>query len=188
MATSPAPALPALLGRRVHFTRRGRLLRAIRNFTQCTRRTTGTCACLEMFRRSKTRPSLLRDCAPGYPRKLARLKPSANRQIGAERNSLTLECVQGLILPMVQSGGSKTLRSGSLAKVTGLSPDTIRHYEKIGVLPRASRTDSGYRVYPASAVERVLVVKLVMQEALPASGFTSLRKKSSRVSKQILRR
>jgi hypothetical protein len=35
----------------------------------------------------------------------------------------------------------------------GVSPDTIRHYERIGVLPRASRTDSGYRLYPASAVD-----------------------------------
>jgi MerR family copper efflux transcriptional regulator len=68
---------------------------------------------------------------------------------------------------MVQSSGSKTLRSGSLAKVTGVSPDTIRHYERIGVLPRASRTDSGYRLYPASAVERVLVVQRALR-----IGFT----------------
>jgi MerR family transcriptional regulator, copper efflux regulator len=61
----------------------------------------------------------------------------------------------------------KTLHSGGLAKATGVSPDTIRHYEKIGVLPRASRTESGYRFYPESAVERVLVV----QRALHI-GFT----------------
>lgn len=64
---------------------------------------------------------------------------------------------------MVQSGGSKTLRSGALAKSAGVSPDTIRHYERIGVLPRASRTDSGYRVYPASALERVLVVQRALR-------------------------
>ena len=68
---------------------------------------------------------------------------------------------------MVQSGGSKTLRSGALAKLAGVSADTIRHYERIGVLPRASRTDSGYRVYPASAVERVLVVQRALR-----IGFT----------------
>src|ERR1043166_4610932 len=60
---------------------------------------------------------------------------------------------------MVQSSSPKTLRSGDLAKAAGVSPDTIRHYERIGVLPRASRTESGYRLYPASAVERVLVVR-----------------------------
>ena len=68
---------------------------------------------------------------------------------------------------MVQSGGSTTLRSGALAKSAGVSSDTIRHYERIGVLPRASRTQSGYRVYPASALERVLVVQRALR-----IGFT----------------
>ena len=68
---------------------------------------------------------------------------------------------------MVQNIGSKTLRSGALAKASGLSPDTIRHYERIGVLQRAPRTDSGYRVYPASALERVLVVQRALR-----IGFT----------------
>jgi DNA-binding transcriptional MerR regulator len=68
---------------------------------------------------------------------------------------------------MVQNNGSTTLRSGSLARASGVSPDTIRHYERIGVLPRASRTQSGYRVYPASALERVLVVQRALR-----IGFT----------------
>lgn len=68
---------------------------------------------------------------------------------------------------MVQSGGSKTLRSGALAKSAGVSPDTIRHYEKLGVLPRASPTQSGYRIYPASTLERVLVVQRALR-----IGFT----------------
>ena len=68
---------------------------------------------------------------------------------------------------MLQSGGFKTLRSGALAKLAGVSADTIRHYERIGVLPQASRTDSGYRVYPASAVARVLVVQRALR-----IGFT----------------
>jgi DNA-binding transcriptional MerR regulator len=68
---------------------------------------------------------------------------------------------------MVQSSRSTPLRSGALAKAAGVSPDTIRHYEKIGVLPRAARTESGYRVYPTSAVERVLVVRRALR-----IGFT----------------
>jgi DNA-binding transcriptional MerR regulator len=75
-----------------------------------------------------------------------------------------MECIPGLILLMMQSKG---LRSGTLAKAAEVSPDTIRHYEKIGVLPRASRTESGYRVFPASAVERVLVVQRALR-----IGFT----------------
>jgi DNA-binding transcriptional MerR regulator len=68
---------------------------------------------------------------------------------------------------MVQSKSFKVLRSGALAKAAGVSPDTIRHYEKIGVLPRAARTESGYRVYPVSVVERVLVVQRALR-----IGFT----------------
>jgi len=68
---------------------------------------------------------------------------------------------------MVQHRGLETFRSGALAKAVGLSPDTLRHYERMGVLPRASRTAAGYRLYPASAVARVRVV----QNALRI-GFT----------------
>jgi hypothetical protein len=39
------------------------------------------------------------------------------------KNTLTLECIQELILRMVQSGGSKTLHSGALAKSAGVSPE-----------------------------------------------------------------
>ena len=65
------------------------------------------------------------------------------------------------------NGDPRSLRSGSLAKATGVSPDTIRHYERVGVLPRAARSQAGYRMYPESAVERVRVV----QSALRV-GFT----------------
>ena len=57
----------------------------------------------------------------------------------------------------------KTLRSGALANATGVSADTLRHYERLGILPRAARTQSGYRVYPEAAVERVLVVQKALR-------------------------
>jgi MerR family copper efflux transcriptional regulator len=59
------------------------------------------------------------------------------------------------------------LRIGALARLAGLSPDTLRHYERLGVLPRASRTTGGFREYPMAATRRVRVV----QEALKM-GFT----------------
>jgi DNA-binding transcriptional MerR regulator len=69
-----------------------------------------------------------------------------------------------------------TLHSGTLAKATGVSPDTIRHYEKIGVLPRAVRTDSGYRLYPESAVERVLVVQRALRIGFTLSELAEVLK------------
>lgn len=80
---------------------------------------------------------------------------------------MTLECIPALILLMVEAGNPKTLRSGALAKAASVSPDTIRHYEKLGILPRALRTEGGYRVYPAAAQERVLVVQRALR-----IGFT----------------
>jgi DNA-binding transcriptional MerR regulator len=59
------------------------------------------------------------------------------------------------------------LHCGELAKAVGVSPDTIRHYEKIGVLPKAVRSPSGYRIYPESAIERVMVVQRALR-----IGFT----------------
>lgn len=53
----------------------------------------------------------------------------------------------------------KALRSGQLAKLTGVSTDTLRHYERLGLLARPRRTASGYRLYPTRAVERVLIVR-----------------------------
>ena len=36
---------------------------------------------------------------------------------------------------------------GQLAKHSGVNAKLIRHYESIGLIPKASRTDSGYRSY-----------------------------------------
>jgi len=51
------------------------------------------------------------------------------------------------------------LRIGQLAQRTEVSVDTIRHYERLGVLPAATRTSAGYRQYPPSAVDRVRLVR-----------------------------
>jgi len=42
---------------------------------------------------------------------------------------------------------SKPYKIGQIEKKTGLSAKIIRRYEKIGVLPKASRSSSGYRTY-----------------------------------------
>ncbi len=48
---------------------------------------------------------------------------------------------------------------GEAAKVSGVNAKLIRHYESIGIIPKASRTDSGYRVYSESDVHSLKFVK-----------------------------
>ena len=55
------------------------------------------------------------------------------------------------------------LRSGELARLTGVSADTLRHYERLGILPTSQRTNGGYRVFPTSAVERVQLAQRALQ-------------------------
>lgn len=42
---------------------------------------------------------------------------------------------------------------GQVAKKSGVSAKTIRYYESIGLIPEASRTESGYRTYSDKDVE-----------------------------------
>ncbi len=60
-----------------------------------------------------------------------------------------------------------TLAPREVARQCGVSADTLRHYERKGLLPRPARTGSGYRRYPPETVDRVLLV----QRALVV-GFT----------------
>lgn len=46
-----------------------------------------------------------------------------------------------------------------VAQVTGVSTDTLRYYEKQGLLPQVTRTAAGYRRYPAATIERVLLIQ-----------------------------
>jgi DNA-binding transcriptional MerR regulator len=58
---------------------------------------------------------------------------------------------------------SSSLRSGELARLTGVSADTLRHYERLGILPTSPRTNGGYRIFPPSAVERVQLARRALQ-------------------------
>jgi DNA-binding transcriptional MerR regulator len=59
------------------------------------------------------------------------------------------------------------VQSGELSRLAGISTDTLRHNEHLGVLPKPPRTNGGYRDYPANSLDRVRLV----QSALRV-GFT----------------
>jgi DNA-binding transcriptional MerR regulator len=51
------------------------------------------------------------------------------------------------------------LRVGELADAVGVSSDTIRYYERAGLLPPPERTPGGYRVYGDDAVDRLRFIQ-----------------------------
>jgi Cu(I)-responsive transcriptional regulator len=48
---------------------------------------------------------------------------------------------------------------GEVAEASGVNAKLIRHYESIGIIPKASRSESGYRVYSDSDVHILTFVK-----------------------------
>ena len=48
-----------------------------------------------------------------------------------------------------------TLRSSELARRAGVTVETLRYYERRGLLPRPPRTPTGYRLYSVSEVALV---------------------------------
>jgi DNA-binding transcriptional MerR regulator len=51
------------------------------------------------------------------------------------------------------------MRSGALARLAGVSPDTLRFYERAGLLPPPARSAGGYRLYPGSALQRLGLIR-----------------------------
>jgi DNA-binding transcriptional MerR regulator len=54
---------------------------------------------------------------------------------------------------------TKPLGPRDVARATGVSTDTLRHYERHGLLPPVTRTAAGYRRYSPAAIDRVLLIQ-----------------------------
>src|SRR5437588_13043371 len=54
---------------------------------------------------------------------------------------------------------TRPLRSGELARRAGVSPDTLRHYERRGLLPRPQKSAAGYRLYSPQALARIRLIR-----------------------------
>ena len=59
------------------------------------------------------------------------------------------------------------MKIGEIAGQAGVSVDTVRFYERVGVLPAPERTASGYRDYAPETVERIRFTR-----ELQRIGFT----------------
>jgi MerR family transcriptional regulator, copper efflux regulator len=57
----------------------------------------------------------------------------------------------------------RTFTIGEAASRAGVSADTIRYYERLGVLKPAPRSANGYRYYSEAVVDRVLFIRTAIQ-------------------------
>jgi DNA-binding transcriptional MerR regulator len=60
---------------------------------------------------------------------------------------------------MAQENSARSVGSKDLARAAGVSTDTLRHYERLGLLKKPPRTTGGYRLYPPEALNRVLLIR-----------------------------
>lgn len=60
-----------------------------------------------------------------------------------------------------------TLSIGAIAAAAHVSVDAVRYYERSGLIPRAPRRPSGYRIFPPGTISRIRLLK-----SLQRAGFT----------------
>ncbi len=58
------------------------------------------------------------------------------------------------------------LQIGQVSKKSGMSIDTIRYYEKEGLLKRPSRSEGGFRLYPQETVEQLVFIRRAQEMGL----------------------
>ena len=66
------------------------------------------------------------------------------------------------------------LRSGELAEAAGVNRQTLRYYERRGLLARPERTTGGHRLYPVAAVTLLRIVKTAQRLGFTLDEITEL--------------
>jgi MerR family transcriptional regulator, copper efflux regulator len=72
------------------------------------------------------------------------------------------------------------MQSGELANLAGVSSDTLRHYEKLGLLPKPQRTESGHRQYTTQSLERVRLIRRALNVGFSLPELTLVLKMRDR--------
>lgn len=68
----------------------------------------------------------------------------------------------------------RPLTIGMLAKASGVHLETVRYYERIGLMPKPSRTASNYRNYGPEHVERLSFIRRAREVGFSIGGIKEL--------------
>lgn len=55
--------------------------------------------------------------------------------------------------------GVHMITIGELSKQTGCHIETVRYYERMGLLPKPPRTEGGHRLYDQNAIKRLVFIR-----------------------------
>jgi len=77
-------------------------------------------------------------------------------------------------------GASEICQIGEVASMTGASVDTIRYYEKEGLLKEPSRSEGGFRKYPRETVERIQFIRKAQSFGLTLAEIKEIMKESEK--------
>lgn len=81
---------------------------------------------------------------------------------------------------MMSDSAAAMLRSGQLAHAAGVNKQTLRYYERRGLLGAPSRTNGGHRLYPAEAVTILRVIKAAQRLGFSLAEVAELLRTGTR--------
>ncbi|MCB9432119.1 MAG: MerR family transcriptional regulator [Ardenticatenaceae bacterium] len=64
------------------------------------------------------------------------------------------------------------MKISEVSEQSGLSVDTLRYYEKVGLLPPITRTNGGIREYTEADIKRIDFIKCMRTAGLPVDVLT----------------
>ena len=77
---------------------------------------------------------------------------------------------------------------GEAAKASGVNAKLIRHYESIGLIPKANRTEAGYRVYDENEVHILKFIRRARRlgfSMIEIKKLVGLWRNKNRVSSEV---